>query len=103
MSKALLRPGTMVVVRFDQEYLVIWKSRCSDFNEDCAVVKSDDILLVLNARRTTRKEREKNDSSLTDEWTTGSYQVLTPLGIIGWVGAGWVTTVNDRERSILAI
>lgn len=86
----------MVSCRTDMDRLIIWKSRRCNIEQDIDSVDSGEIMLILNSRLPTKADREDKYNRIPDEWKIGSYQVLTPRGKVGWIGAGWVTalTVN---------
>ena len=94
MFSKLLKPGTLVACRPDfAGNLILWASPFSDIDEDVAIVGSDDVLLIIKRKSTTKKNDKK--VTLTPEWEIGSYMVLTSSGARGWVGAGWVVPISD--------
>jgi len=96
-----LRPGSIVFCRAElkedlQEGLTIWKSydSISDDISFVDVVSMNDIMLVLSFKTTPIQDNDK----ISDEWKIGAYKVLTPRGVVGWVGKGWVVaTINDSS------
>jgi len=94
MSKSLLKPGTMVSCHKDINELVIWKSYRSDMEDNIDSVKSGDIMVILESRKTSNFEVEDQVNMLMDEWKIGAYLLLTPNGKKGWVGAGWIIPVT---------
>lgn len=88
----LLSPGDLVVCRHDVVgKLVLWSAPFSDIDEDVGSAESDDVLLVIKSKSNVTKER----NLVMEEWKAGSYMVLAPSGIIGWVGAGWVVPISN--------
>lgn len=95
MFESLLKPGTIVSCRSDTDNLVVWRSYRCDVHADVDCVKPGDIMLVLKVRKLSKRERDRNYASLNSEWEKGAYKVLTPSGAIGWIGAGWVISLNN--------
>lgn len=92
MQDHLLKPGSIVSPRGDTDYLRIWKSYRCDIEDDIDIVRSGEIMIILRSRKTTKKSA-LSGGTLIDEWKTGAYQVLSPSGKKGWVGAGWATEI----------
>lgn len=82
----LFEPGTLVRCRSSVDNLTLWGSYRCDIEDDVDYVVPGDILVVIK----NQKASSKNDDAINDEWRMGAYQVLTPRGVTGWVGAGWI-------------
>ena len=93
MINNLVKPGSMVSCRDDMDYLTIWKSYRCNADQDIDVVRSGEIMLILKSKRTAKVSLRNASIPLVAEWETGAYRVLTPRGVSGWVGAGWITEV----------
>lgn len=93
-SKELLSPGDIGVCRPDLDRMIVWSSHRSDFDADTGQVSSNDLLLIIETRKTTRRELRDRSNPLTFEWKKGSYHILASNGVRGWVGAGWVVPVT---------
>jgi hypothetical protein len=93
MSKRLLKPGTLAVCRSDCDGLIIWSSYNCDYEDDIGKIFSDDLLIIIEARKPTTKEIE--DEYLTPEWMNGAYKVLLPNGKSGWTGEGWLIPISS--------
>ena len=91
--KRLLKPGTLVTCMAGADGLFVWSSYDCSSDRDIDHVNENDILMILKSRKPTKIELNDIKNPLTEEWIIGSYQVLSPKGIKGWVGAGWVTSV----------
>ena len=92
--KRLLKPGTLVTCRAEADGLIMWSSYGCHIDHDIDHVNENDILMVLKSRKPTKIELNDIKNPLTEEWIIGSYQVLSPKGIKGWVGAGWVLPIT---------
>lgn len=92
MSKKLLKPGTLAVCKQECDGLIIWSSYSCDYDDDIGKVFADDILMILESRKPTKKET--SDKYLTPEWQNGAYKVLTPNGRSGWTGEGWLIPIT---------
>ena len=97
MSRKLLEPGTMVTCRHDVVgTLVLWSAPFSDIDEDVGSACPDDVLLIIKSKRNPSVQTKLISSvhTITEEWKSGSYMVLAPSGVVGWVGAGWVVPIT---------
>lgn len=90
----LLRPGSLVICKSDLVGdLVLWGSPRSDsIDDDIAMSSPKDVLLIIKARK-AKSTKSALAGRLSNEWSEGSYMVLTSSGVKGWVGAGWVVPV----------
>lgn len=89
-NNSLLRPGTLVQCKLDEEFLILWPSyKKISYENEAGRISNKDIMLIIDAKKS--KKTEKN---LSDEWLLGRYLVLASTGVSGWVGAGWVTEIN---------
>ena len=93
MINGLVKPGSMVSCRHNMDYLTIWKSYRCNVDQDIDIVRSGEIMLILKSRRTAKASPLVALLPLASEWEIGAYRVLTPRGVSGWVGAGWVTPI----------
>ena len=90
MSTKLFAPGTIVACRPGiRGGLLIWSEYHGDLDSDVDQVYDNDLLLILDFKAPSVEERH----SLSKEWQKGAYLVLSPRGLKGWVGAGWVEQV----------
>lgn len=91
MAKNLLSPGTLVTCRADAPGgLIMWSSYRSEIDNDVGKIEQDEVMLILKSRKSGKNEKH----TLTPEWQTGAYLILSSAGTKGWVGAGWVVPVT---------
>jgi hypothetical protein len=89
VTEDLLKPGHIVVSKDKDEKLVLWSAYKCESDEFYEIVDSNEIMIVLEAKKSTSSEE-----FLNSEWENGAYFVMTSSGVKGWVGSGWVTSVS---------
>lgn len=87
----LSQPGNLVACRPDMQgdELILWSSHDCEVEEVNGYVHNDNVLLILEVRPPA-----KTNEPLMLEWEKGAYKVLSPTGVCGWIGAGWVIPVT---------
>jgi len=90
IKNKLLPPGSLVVCRPDSDQLILWESYGCDVDDIKGMANVNDILIVLEAKENSSFKDER----LTEEWLLGAYKIMTPEGIQGWTGAGWVVPIT---------
>jgi len=91
VKENLFLPGSLVKIKPGEEFLILWPTYKTDsyekvYAKELGRVFINDIMMVIKTIKGTQKKNKR----VSDEWTKGSYRVLTSSGIIGWVGEGWV-------------
>jgi len=89
----MLKPGQMAACRIDVERLVLWNSYECEQDEISDYIEANELFVIVDA--VTSIQTEKLDGLLaSEEWENGAYKVMSPRGIFGWVGAGWVIPIT---------
>ena len=84
----MLKPGQIAACRSDVDRLVLWSSYDCDVDDVNDVVEGKELFVIVDAI-----EKIHTSDPLTEEWEKGAYKILSPRGICGWVGAGWIVGV----------
>ena len=97
MSKKLLAPGELVIRRPNAEVtkLIAWSSCMGSIDDDVGLIDSEELMVIVEVKKTSKAELSNPRSPLTHEWRKGAYKVISSSGINGWIGAGWVIPVNN--------
>jgi len=81
----VLKPGQFATCRPDVDKLMLWTSYDCEIDDVNDTVTGEELFIILDVM-----EMSNCADPLTNEWEKGAYKVLSPRGICGWVGAGWV-------------
>lgn len=81
-------PGELVVCRSDVEHLILWESCECDAEDVNGLAEAHEILIVLDYKKTSGSDK------IMDEWSEGAYKLMTPRGVVGWTGVGWVVSLD---------
>lgn len=93
MVNKLFKPGTIVTCREDVENLTVWSSYHANAENDAGQIDARTLMMIINSRKTSKKELKDFKKRLAKEWEIGAYEVLSSTGVKGWLGAGWVVEV----------